>query len=162
MPEWYEEWIRRRDEVKTANKKTIRKAASAQAKSVNALADAVHSSVFNRIDCLQCANCCKSIPPLVNETDVRRIARHLGIKPSEFKDRFVTTDDDGDLVINDSPCPFLLPDNKCSIYEIRPRACRQYPHTDNFEFSKHLKLHLRNVRYCPAVFHILLEMDKAL
>ncbi|MEZ5067203.1 MAG: YkgJ family cysteine cluster protein [Bacteroidia bacterium] len=32
-------------------------------------------------------------------------------------------------VLKKSPCPFLLDDNHCSIYSIRPQACREYPHT---------------------------------
>ena len=58
------------------------------------------------------------------------------------------------MVISSSPCPFLLADNNCEIYDGRPRACREYPHTDNYEFLKNVRLHKDNVDYCPAVYHI--------
>ena len=62
---------------------------------------------------------------------------------------------DMDMVMNVSPCPFLETDNKCSIYEYRPKACREYPHTEDYEFTKNIGLHATNAIYCPAVFHIL-------
>ena len=128
------------------------------AKKVDARAKEVHQNVFSEVDCLQCANCCTRIPPMINESDVRRISKSLGMNSGAFKVKYVVFDDDGDMVINASPCPFLGEGNKCEIYDIRPKACRQYPHTDNYEFSKHLDLHLVNVNYCPAVFHILERM----
>ena len=129
-------------------------------KSLNEAANQVHEEVFSKVDCLQCANCCTSIPPIVTATDAKRIAKYLGLKPNQFKDDYLSEDDDGDTVMNQSPCRFLGEDNKCDIYEVRPRACRQYPHTDQFEFSKHFDLHAQNVRYCPAVYHIVLALDK--
>ncbi len=129
-------------------------------KSLNHQADELHEAVFEEIDCLDCANCCNSIPPIVNETDVRRAAKFLGMKAADFKEDYVRTDEDGDLVLNQSPCPFLMEDNACSIYEGRPKACKEYPHTDNHQFIKNLKLHLLNSFYCPAVFHILERLKK--
>lgn len=78
----------------------------------------------------------------------------------EFKTKYIVFDEDGDMVMNETPCPFLGQKNECKIYEIRPKACRKYPHTDHDEFSKHYDLHLANVNYCPAVFHILERMQK--
>jgi uncharacterized protein len=157
--EWYQQWQQRRDQVKTRNKKLVARIAKSNSRKVNAQAEEIHERVFDRIDCLKCANCCTSIPPMVNETDVRRISKHLGIKTSKFKEQYLKIDEDQDMVMNQSPCDFLGEGNKCDIYDVRPKACRQYPHTDNYEFTKHLKLHLTNTRYCPAVFHILEEMQ---
>lgn len=75
---------------------------------------------------------------------------------------YVIFDEDDDMVINSSPCPFLGSDNYCSIYEARPKACREYPHTDEGTFSRNLRLHQPNAHYCPAVFHILEEMERKL
>ncbi len=129
-------------------------------KQLKGVAENLHNEVFAEIDCLSCANCCKSIPPKLNRTDISRIAKYLNIKSTDFENQYVKTDEDGDTVISSSPCTFLMPDNSCSIYDVRPKACRQYPHTDNFEFFKHLKLHQQNTQYCPAVFHILDRFKK--
>jgi hypothetical protein len=82
------------------------------------------------------------------------------MKPADFEATYLKIDEDGDTVMNASPCPFLQVDNACAIYEVRPRACREYPHTDNQEFSQNLNLHAPNAQYCPAVFHILEEMKR--
>lgn len=119
------------------------------------LAQITHDSVFKEMDCLQCANCCKSIPPIVSMRDAKRIAKRLNISKKVFLDTYTLLDEDGDLVINASPCPFLLEDNKCRIYEDRPAACRLYPHSGEELFYKNLSHHKRNARYCPALLEIL-------
>lgn len=118
------------------------------------LADKIHNEVFNSFDCLSCANCCKSIPPILSKRDVKRISRSLGMTKTGFQSEYLTKDNDGDTVINQSPCPFLMEDNRCRIYEIRPSACKAYPHSGESDFFNHLSLHKRNVRYCPALFEI--------
>jgi uncharacterized protein len=154
-----EQWKNKKTEKAESHKKLINKLKKANDKKLNQLADQIHEAVFSQIDCLDCANCCKSIPPIINETDIRRISKHLGLKATDFKDKYVKYDDDMDLVMNCSPCPFLQSDNKCQIYEYRPKACSEYPHTGNFEFAKNIRLHAINSKYCPAVFHILEEIS---
>lgn len=153
-----DEWKNRKLEVKDQNKKLTRKLSKLSDKKLNMLSEGLHEKVFKSIDCLECANCCKSIPPIINETDARRITKHLGMKITTFKDKYVKVDEDMDMVMSQSPCPFLQADNKCVIYEVRPKACREYPHTEDFDFTKNLKLHAINASYCPGVFHILEEM----
>ncbi len=157
-----EEWRRRRTEVKVQNKKLIKRLSKLNDKKLNSITEGLHDKVFEKVDCLDCANCCKSIPPIINETDARRMAKHLGMKVTAFKDQYVKIDEDMDMVMNQSPCPFLQEDNKCLIYEYRPKACREYPHTEDFEFTSNLKLHAINARYCPAVFHILEDLKTKL
>lgn len=120
----------------------------------------LHDDVFEYIDCLECANCCKNISPIIYEKDIQRIAKQLKIKPSEFTERYLSMDDDGDFVFNETPCPFLLPDNYCSIYSIRPRSCREYPHTDRKNMQQILDLTLKNTFICPAVYDIVMELRK--
>jgi uncharacterized protein len=43
-----------------------------------------HEEAFEKIDCLQCGNCCKSFSPRFKAPDIKRIARHLQLKESEF------------------------------------------------------------------------------
>lgn len=151
-------WQDRTKKDKIAIKKLLFRLNKSKNKKINQLADQLHEDVFNEIDCLECANCCKSIPPIINDLDLRRAAKFLGMKPTDFQEKYIRIDEDLDMVIKSSPCPFLEEDNSCFIYEGRPRACREYPHTDNYEFLKNLKLHLKNSEYCPAVYHILDRM----
>ena len=122
-------------------------------------AEAIHQAVFEETDCLQCANCCKSIPPIVSKRDAKRIAIQLNLSLKAFYEMYLITDNDGDTVINSSPCPFLEEDNKCKIYEHRPSACRQYPHSGDYLFFKNIKHHKRNAKYCPALLEILKRLS---
>ncbi len=153
-------WLNNRDIVIEENKKFLFQLTKQKLKEVASKANEVHDEVFERIDCLDCANCCKSIPPIVNQTDSRRIARYLKLSESLFFQKYLCKDEDGDTVINQSPCPFLESDNKCQIYEVRPKACREYPHTNNHEFVKNIRLHTQNTQYCPAVFHIVEKLKE--
>ena len=58
------------------------------------------------------------------------------MKPSTFENRYLKRDDEFDLVLKTSPCTFLANDNSCSIYETRPRACSEYPHTNRKKMAK--------------------------
>ncbi len=119
-----------------------------------------HHQAFEKIDCLTCANCCKSISPIITNRDIDRISKHLKMKRSDLIDQYFEIDEDEDYVFKETPCPFLMPDNYCMIYDVRPKACREYPHTDRRKFHQILNLTYRNSFVCPAVYEVL-EMAKA-
>ena len=121
---------------------------------------AIHEAVFETISCLECANCCRTLGPRITDTDVRRIAASLRIKPSVFVGQYLVVDEDGDYIFRSMPCPFLGNDNYCSIYENRPKACREYPHTDQRRVYQVMALTLKNSSICPAVFEILEQLRK--
>ena len=124
-------------------------------KNLDKIVQKLHDEVFQKIDCLDCANCCKSISPTLYDNDINRLAKHLKIKPSQFVEKYLYLDEEGDYVFKETPCPFLLPDNYCMVYESRPKACRKYPHTDRPRFYQVLNLTLKNSLICPAVFEII-------
>ncbi len=113
-----------------------------------------HDEVFSEINCLDCANCCKTISPRLYEPDIERMAAFLKIKVPAFKNLYVETDDDGDYVFCNTPCPFLTDENYCKIYSHRPKACREYPHTNRKRMYQILNITAKNVSVCPAVFYI--------
>ncbi len=115
----------------------------------------LHEEVFGEIDCLECANCCRSLGPRLTGRDIDRIASALRLKPQDVVSRYLRVDEDNDYVFKEMPCPFLCADNYCSIYEDRPKACREYPHTDRKKFYQIHSLTIRNAETCPAVFEIL-------
>ena len=124
-------------------------------KKLDKIVHELHDEVFQEIDCLDCANCCKSISPTLYDKDIERLAKHLKIKPSQFVNEYLYLDDEGDYVFRQTPCPFLLPDNYCLVYESRPKACREYPHTDRSRFYQLLNLTLKNSLICPAVLELI-------
>ena len=141
--------------VSSEVRKKINKLNDRNKKELDAKVARLHQEVFSELDCLSCANCCKTIPPILNNTDVTRLSKHLKIRESDFVNRYITIDEDGDQVMNQSPCPFLDDQNFCLVYENRPKACREYPHTNQKGFLARKRLHLRNSETCPAVFEIL-------
>ena len=131
-------------------------------KDLDKLIHPIHEEVFACTDCLECANCCTTTGPLFTDKDISRIAKHLRIKPSEFTEKYLRIDEDRDYVLQSVPCTFLGKDNYCSIYEFRPKACREFPHTDRIKQSQLLKLIERNIEVCPAVYDIVEKLKKEL
>lgn len=115
----------------------------------------LHDEAFSKIDCLKCANCCKTISPRFKTPDLVRISKHLGMKQGDMIDTYLRLDEDGDYVVKKSPCPFLGSDNYCSIYEARPGDCRKYPYTDSGEFFEYTNTTMLNTTTCPAVYYVL-------
>ena len=103
-------------------------------------------------------NCYKTIGPRLIDKDIERLAKHLKMKVADFTNQYIITDEDGDFVFKDHPCPFLMPDNYCMVYENRPRACREYPHTDRKRFFQILPLSHKNYETCPVVYDIFEEL----
>lgn len=114
----------------------------------------LHKEVFAEIDCLECANCCKTTPAILTNQDIKRIAKFLQIPPKIFRKKYVLEDINGELSFSKVPCAFLEPDNTCTVYEVRPESCRDYPHTGSGSFRKRAALHRGNLNICPAAFEI--------
>ncbi|RCW39334.1 YkgJ family cysteine cluster protein [Marinilabilia salmonicolor] len=142
------------------NKAFLEKIRRRKPKNLDKVVHQLHNDAFDHINCLECANCCKTTSPIVIDRDIDRIAKHLKLKPSQMIEQYLQLDEEGDYVFRKTPCPFLMPDNYCMIYEVRPRACREYPHTDRARFHQILKLTWRNTLVCPAVLEIVEELRK--
>ena len=120
----------------------------------------LHEDFSDKIDCLSCANCCRSLGPAIYDKDIERIAKALRQRPSDIIESYLKVDEDGDYVFKTMPCPFLMADNYCSIYESRPKACREYPHTDRRRFEQIYRLTVTNSSTCPIAYEVLSELIK--
>jgi Fe-S-cluster containining protein len=123
-------------------------------KNLDAIMEKLHDDEFKKSDCLQCANCCKTTSPIFTNKDIERISKSFRIKTRQFIDNYLNVDEDQDYVLKSSPCTFLADDNTCTIYDVRPKACKEYPHTNRKRFEKISELTLKNVSICPATFNI--------
>src|SRR6476620_5805336 len=110
---------------------------------------------LQKINCLDCAACCKNYSPRFKTPDIKRISKHLKMRESEFIDTYLKLDDDGDYVVKTTPCPFLGADNFCSIYEVRPSDCVRFPYTDEDVLLKRQNITLKNSTFCPIVYYVL-------
>lgn len=122
----------------------------------------LHTEAFSKIDCLSCANCCKHYSPRFKAPDIKRVAKRLRMKETDFIQTYLRMDEEGDYVVKSSPCPFLGEDNYCSIYEDRPRDCARYPYTSEDVLIKQPSLSLKNAAICPAVFYVLEKLEENL
>ena len=150
------------ESLQKEHKKVLQKLRTMKDREVDRMFQEQHELAFSSIDCLDCANCCKTTGPLITDKDVVRIARHLKLSPQQFIEQYLRIDEDDDYVLQSVPCPFLDVDNFCSIYSVRPKACREYPHTDRVKQKQLFKLALKNAEICPAVFNILEELKKGI
>ncbi len=121
----------------------------------------LHEEAFSKIDCLQCANCCKNYSPRFKTPDIKRISKHLKMRESDFIDTYLKVDEDGDFVVKSTPCPFLGANNLCSIYEQRPSDCQRFPYTDEDVFIKRQQLTLKNSTFCPITYYVLEKLIEA-
>lgn len=129
-------------------------------KNLDELVHSLHEEAFKNFDCLTCANCCSSISPMISDKDVERLSKPLRMKPSQVIAQYMHLDEDQDYVFNQAPCPFLMADNYCAFYESRPKACREYPHTDRRRFGQLLNLTLKNLEICPIVYLVVEGLKK--
>ncbi|MEB8329911.1 YkgJ family cysteine cluster protein [Flavobacteriaceae bacterium KMM 6897] len=147
-------------EKHTESKKFFAKLKKKPPKDLDYVMQELHEEEFKRTDCLTCANCCKTTGPLFTTADVERVAKHLRLKPQKFIDTYLRIDEDKDYVLQGVPCTFLDAENYCMIYDVRPKACREFPHTDRKKFQQISNLTLKNVAICPAAFNIVEEMKR--
>ncbi len=162
MKEALEQLPKKAKEKHEENKRVFIKLKKRPPKNLDYVMSELHEAEFEKTDCLTCANCCKTTGPLFTNADVERIAKHFRIKPSKFIDQYLRIDEENDYVLKEVPCAFLGADNYCSIYGVRPKACREFPHTDRKKFHQIGNLTLKNVAVCPAAFNIVEEMKKKL
>ena len=131
-------------------------------KNLDKIVQEVHTEVFREIDCTKCANCCKILGLLFTESDISRIAKHFRMRLPVFEDMYLRVDEDNDKVFKSMPCPFLGEDNLCSIYNIRPKACREFPHTDRKKIYQINHLTIQNTLICPAVYLFVEKLQERL
>jgi Fe-S-cluster containining protein len=115
--------------------------------------------VWAETDCLACANCCKTMTPTFTNTDIKRISAHLDMTEDAFKKKWLKKDRAGDWINTRQPCQFLnLKDNKCSMYEVRPKDCSGFPHHTRRHMVDYMHVFKQNIEYCPATFRLVERM----
>lgn len=142
------------------NKKYFDKLKKRIPKNLDKVMQDLHDAEFKKTDCLDCANCCKTTGPLFTITDIERISKNFKQRPQQFIAQYLRVDEENDYVLQSVPCTFLDSDNKCFIYDIRPKACREFPHTDRNKFTQITDLTLKNVEVCPAAYNIVQKMKE--
>ena len=124
----------------------------------------LEKEVWKQVDCMSCANCCKVMSPTYTFKDIKRIAAHQGIRPKDFKEKWLYFDKkEKDWMNKSTPCQFLeLKTNRCTIYEVRPADCASFPHLVKKPITDYMHVHKQNIEYCPATMAFVEKMVEAL
>ncbi|MFZ3329809.1 MAG: YkgJ family cysteine cluster protein [Candidatus Acidiferrales bacterium] len=122
---------------------------------IDGLVKTLSQKYFALIDCMQCANCCRSLHVEFKKSELHVIAKTLGQSKEAFQKRFMSG---GEV---NPPCP-MLNGKLCSIYENRPDVCRSYPHLEQPEFTSRLIGVIDNVAVCPIAFNAFEELKAKL
>ncbi|PCI31507.1 MAG: zinc/iron-chelating domain-containing protein [Flavobacteriaceae bacterium] len=144
------------------NKKYFQRLKKRTPKNLDVIVREIHDKEFERTDCLDCGNCCKTTSPIFTDKDIARIAKHLKMKITNFIASYLDRDEDDFYVLKESPCTFLDTDNSCFIYDVRPKACSEYPHTNRRKFIQLAELTIKNTEVCPAAYNILETLKEKL
>ena len=128
-------------------------------KGLTAISARLEPDVWKEVDCLGCANCCKTMTPTFTASDMKRISAHFGQTVDEFKDKWLRKErNTGDWLNKKEPCQFLdLKNNKCSIYAIRPADCAGFPHLPK-KIKDYGHVHKQNIECCPATYRMVERM----
>lgn len=133
-------------------------------KQLDSLVEELDKEVWKEVNCLECANCCKRMSPTYTAQDIKRIATHLSMTTKDFKEKWLCKDEKGvDWVNLSQPCQFLdLKTNMCTIYEVRPADCADFPHFNKKPQKDYLYINKQNIEYCPASMLMVEKLKKAL
>lgn len=143
-------------------KKFLKKFDEKKITDIDPLVDEASKKTWSKVDCLDCANCCKVMTPTFTKKDVTRISAYLNMSEKAFTEKWLMKDEDnGDMVNKIQPCQFLdLKTNMCSIYEVRPYDCAKFPHFKRKPFDDFNHIHEQNIEYCPATYEFITLMKE--
>ena len=138
----------------------LRRVEKLKPEGLDVLAEQLNTEVWREVHCLTCANCCKTMTPTFTTKDIRRISKHLNMRPKDFKERWLRYEKkDKDWVNVNQPCQFLdLSTNMCSIYAVRPDDCAKFPHLTKKKMIDYMHVHRQNLAYCPATYKMVEKM----
>jgi Fe-S-cluster containining protein len=113
-----------------------------------------------KTDCMDCANCCKTMSPTYSRRDIVRISKFLNMTGAAFREKWLFRDRAGDWLNKKTPCQFLdLKTNLCGIYEVRPRDCAGFPHHGTKKIAEYGHVFRQNIEFCPATYRLVELME---
>lgn len=150
-------------EAKKENQKFFKQLKKRTPKNLDYIMQDLHDAEFEKTDCLACGNCCKTTSPIFTDKDIERIAKQLKMKVADFINTYLQRDSDNFMVLKTAPCSFLdESDNTCFIYNVRPKACAEYPHTNRRKFIQITDLTIANTFVCPATYNIVEKLKEVI
>jgi Fe-S-cluster containining protein len=123
----------------------------------------ITDSVWSKIDCTACGQCCEELKPAFSKKEQQHLAKLLGLNIEQFREKYLQYDSEDEPAwrTRQTPCPFL-DGKKCSIYEERPEECRDYPYLYKPDFSSRMISMIERTFTCPIVYSVMEELKNKL
>ena len=121
---------------------------------IDAIVRRLDAYVSSKIDCRQCAHCCRELAASLGREDITRLAQAEGITPEQLERKYLDKTDEPDrFLIRQKPCPFL--DGKlCRHSHVRPESCVEFPFLHKPDCTTRSMMALWNLPYCPIVYNV--------
>lgn len=129
-------------------------------KKLDSIVKKITSGVMKEINCNECRNCCKVSAPSLEKDEIVIISNYLKITETEFIEEYLYMEDQeaNELSVK-IPCPFFKNDS-CTIKEVKPIMCRDYPYLLKKGFRGRLLGVIDNYEICPIVFNVYEELKQ--
>ena len=133
-------------------------------KDLQSIAIKASSNAWQGVECLSCANCCKTMTPTYTNKDIKKIAAYLKMPAIEMKKKWLKKErGTGNWLNKTTPCQFLdMETNMCNVYEVRPADCSGFPHLTKKKIVDYIHIHKQNLDECPATFKLVEKMNELL
>jgi Fe-S-cluster containining protein len=121
---------------------------------------AIAQNVEEQIECLECANCCRTATARLVDRDIDRVAKAAGMKRDRFlRECTEMTEDEGRILKRTEAGCIFLNGNECLVYEGRPASCEDFPHLVRGPGSLMHRMWAMAERatYCPITYNTLEE-----
>jgi hypothetical protein len=156
--------VRRLGEAKAAENLEFRRYLSAHHHHIEPF-QILAEEIQRKIDCTACANCCRCLAVTLSKADIERMAGSLGMTPEAVTQQYTTPDPDAPalrmLKSRKDGCIFL-DGTLCTIYEARPRTCREFPHLrlGTHSLGGRVSSICRRAAVCPIVYNTLEQFKR--
>jgi Fe-S-cluster containining protein len=119
----------------------------------------IGEGIEEKIDCTQCANCCRVATVRLSDRDIERLAKHLSVTRKQFLEEYTATSDDEGRILRrtDAAGCIFLEGNTCTVYDARPDTCSRFPHIvrGNGSIASRMWQFIDRACYCPIVYNAL-------
>ncbi|SRR5579883_160142 len=120
--------------------------------------------IQEKIDCRQCAECCRVTEVEPTRRDIQRLSRFLGISAAEFIRKYTMIAEDKSRILKRSEkkgCIFLS-GNDCTVYEARPADCSGFPHLikGRGSLADKMEAFVERAEFCPIVYNWMEEAKR--
>ena len=93
----------------------------------------------------------------VTEQEISPLSDQLEMPVEDFKQKYIETSQQGQMVINIIPCVFLK-GSRCDVYENRFTECRGFPHLHKPNFKGRLFGTFMHYGKCPIIYNVIEQL----